>query len=251
MDFIDGWKITEVHRWPAGVDRQDLAMRLVEAFGFLTFQEGLIHGDPHPGNVFVQVPDLNPQKARPVLLDWGLVQQVNKSERLAMARWAVAALSQDRVLYLSALRDLGFVFTDDFEEADIDEWLESATWTLRDSIPTAAQQNFNQRMNKQREEAAAAKEGKRVRTVESVPGKVLFFLRGLKMLQDICGRLDVTVPFAKVVLLYALPLLEAPGTRQPTLPLPAPRGCSAMETAVRKKLEELRAAGSLVRRWLS
>merc|ERR1712054_73360 len=100
-------------------------------------------------------------------------------------------------------------------------------------------------MARQREEAAALG-GARKKTVESVPGNVLFFLRGLKMLQDICGRLDVTVPFTQVVLLHALPLLEAPGTRQPTMPLPAPKGSSAMEVAVRQKPEELRAAGLIL-----
>lgn len=256
MEFVDGWKITEVEQWPPTIDRQDTAEKLVNAFAMLTFQEGLIHGDPHPGNVFVELLPAEPAgnsargsrrtRARPVLLDWGLVQQVETKGRVAMARWAVATLSQDRALYVSSLRDLGFGLTADFEEVDLDDWMDAFAWNFRDSISTARQQQFNDHY-KQREESST---GER-KTVESVPGTVLFFLRGLKMLQDICGRLDVVVPFAQVMLQHALPLLEAPGTPLPAKPLPAPlrgdgRECPPVELAVRAKLEELRAAGSML-----
>jgi len=150
------------------------------------------------------------------------------------------------VLYLAALRDLGFTFTDDFEEVDLDDWMDAATWNLRDSINTDTQMQFNARMHRQREEAAKqAQRNKAKKTVESVPGTVLFFLRGLQMLQSICGTLQVSVPFAQVMLKHALPLLETPGTPQPPRLLPAP-GASALELLVREKLEELRAAGHLL-----
>lgn len=49
MVFIEGWKITDLDRMPYGADREGLARNLVHAFALLVFQEGLIHGDPHPG----------------------------------------------------------------------------------------------------------------------------------------------------------------------------------------------------------
>ena len=49
MVFIEGWKITDLDRMPYGADREGLARQLVSAFALLVFQEGLIHGDPHPG----------------------------------------------------------------------------------------------------------------------------------------------------------------------------------------------------------
>lgn len=49
MVFIEGWKITDLDRMPYGADRETLARDLVHAFALLVFQEGLIHGDPHPG----------------------------------------------------------------------------------------------------------------------------------------------------------------------------------------------------------
>ena len=50
MVFIEGWKITDLDRMPYGADRETLARNLVHAFALLVFQEGLIHGDPHPGS---------------------------------------------------------------------------------------------------------------------------------------------------------------------------------------------------------
>ena len=75
MAFIEGWKITDLDRMPYGADREGLARNLVHAFALLVFEEGLIHGDPHPGNVFVQqVPGgKNAKEVRPVLLDWGFL----------------------------------------------------------------------------------------------------------------------------------------------------------------------------------
>ena len=49
MVFIEGWKITDVDKMPYGTDRETMARNLVHAFAVLVFQEGLIHGDPHPG----------------------------------------------------------------------------------------------------------------------------------------------------------------------------------------------------------
>ena len=56
-----------------------------------------------------------------------------------------------------------------------------------------------------------------------IPGVVLFFLRGLEMLQNICGMLEVTVPFAAVMLQNSMPLL-AKGIWDPAKALPAPPG---------------------------
>eukprot|EP00425_Heterocapsa_triquetra_P045268 CAMPEP_0195090188 /NCGR_PEP_ID=MMETSP0448-20130528/29256_1 /TAXON_ID=66468 /ORGANISM="Heterocapsa triquestra, Strain CCMP 448" /LENGTH=93 /DNA_ID=CAMNT_0040123985 /DNA_START=11 /DNA_END=288 /DNA_ORIENTATION=- len=93
MSFINGWKITDTDRLPPGTDRMAIVRPLVDAFSMLAFQEGLIHGDPHPGNVFaehVEADSKGPARVRAVLLDWGIVQRMSPAERAGAARWVLA-----------------------------------------------------------------------------------------------------------------------------------------------------------------
>eukprot|EP00927_Polykrikos_kofoidii_P012347 TRINITY_DN15323_c0_g1_i1.p1 TRINITY_DN15323_c0_g1~~TRINITY_DN15323_c0_g1_i1.p1 ORF type:complete len:1652 (+),score=335.63 TRINITY_DN15323_c0_g1_i1:50-5005(+) len=266
MGFVDGWKITEVNRLPRGTDREDLARRLVDGFAALSFEEGLVHGDPHPGNIFIAPvggkSGPGPLSFSPVMLDWGIVQRVDAAERTAIARWVLATMTQDSFMYLAALKDMGFVFGEDFESGDLQEWVHLSAWSLRDSIPSNAQLQFKEQLEKTQENDFASdmedhtprnkspRTGQKIedrRKLVKVPGTVLFFLRALEMLQQVCGTLDATVPFSQVLLRRALPLLRpsdsgggafAP-TGAPARPLPAPRGCSELEYGIRTKLETL------------
>lgn len=262
MSFVEGWKITEVARLPRGTDREELGRRLVDAFAALTFEEGLIHGDPHPGNVFVSPvrrggdPTAPITSFRPVLLDWGIVQRVNAQERNAMARWVLATLTEDRFMYLRALQDLGFEFKRDFEVTAVGEWLHLSAWGLRDSIPSSAQLQFKDQLQRLEEEPGGpggdGQGGRdhddRPNLVQKVPGTVLFFLRALEMLQQVCGTLDAIVPFSQALLRRSLPLLQPQGAG--AVPAPAVVDVAAcrspLEFAVRAKLAELTKAGFVV-----
>ncbi|CAE7401971.1 Adck1 [Symbiodinium sp. CCMP2592] len=248
MVFIEGWKITDVDKMPYGTDRETMARNLVHAFAVLVFQEGLIHGDPHPGNVFVEpVKTSNGDtQVRPVLLDWGIVKRLEKDERIAAAKWIVATLAQDRLLYVNSLRDLGFEFDADPDMPEFATFVEASlgqcAFMFRDSIPSNSQMNFLQQMQQHQEKAESqeSKTGKdQSRLIGKIPGVVLFFLRGLEMLQNICGMLEVTVPFATIMLDSCMPLLQSQGRWSPLAAMPNPPGCSALEQKVRAKLQAL------------
>ncbi|CAE7648624.1 unnamed protein product, partial [Symbiodinium necroappetens] len=248
MVFIEGWKITDVDKMPYGTDRETMARNLVHAFAVLVFQEGLIHGDPHPGNVFVEPVKTNngDTQVRPVLLDWGIVKRLEKDERIAAAKWIVATLAQDRLLYVNSLRDLGFEFDADPDMPEFATFVEASlgqcAFMFRDSIPSNSQMNFLQQMQQHQEKAESqeSKTGKdQSRLIGKIPGVVLFFLRGLEMLQNICGMLEVTVPFATIMLDSCMPLLQSQGRWSPLAAMPYPPGCSALEQKVRAKLQAL------------
>jgi len=254
MVFIEGWKITDLDRMPYGADREGLARNLVHAFALLVFEEGLIHGDPHPGNVFVQqVPGgKNAKEVRPVLLDWGIVKRLTVEERLAAAKWIISVLSQDRQLHISSLLDLGFEFDADPDLPEFATFIEGSmsqcAFLFRDSIPSSSQINFLQQMQEHQEKAEnQEKEGKdgkdQSKLIGKVPGVVLFFLRGLEMLQNICGMLEVTVPFASIMLENCMPLLGARGSWNPATALPGPPGQTVLEQKVRAKLNDFDSKG--------
>jgi len=262
MAFIEGWKITDVDKLPAGTDREAICLPLVDAFAALAFEVGLIHGDPHPGNVFAESlggDGKEPRRFRAALLDWGIVQRMDPAARAGAARWVVSVLAQDRVLYLRSLQELGFVFDQNAhpDSAGFSQFIEasmgSCGWMFRDSIPSSAQLHFMEQMARQSEkqENLDRAQGKMEemggggKILSKVPGLVLFFLRGLEMLQNICGTLEVVVPFSKVVLKRAMPILMASDSK-PTRAMPAPAGCSELEAAVRATMQELDDAGAIL-----
>ena len=109
-------------------------------------------------------------------------------------------LSQDRQLHISSLLDLGFEFDADPDLPEFATFIEASmsqcAFLFRDSIPSSSQINFLQQMQEHQEKAEnqekEGKEGKdQNKLIGKVPGVVLFFLRGLEMLQNICGMLEV------------------------------------------------------------
>lgn len=257
MHFVEGWKLTEVERLPPGTDRETMGSQLMEAFALLIFQEGLIHGDLHPGNVFVEQVRDGPQGLRPVVLDWGISRRVTPAEQKAMAKWVVACLSLDRFLYAEALRELGFELASDLEYDQLEAFMKGGMFQMRDTIPASAVRQFadqrrsldeTTRNNKKAEKERTEGKGKDQPAFKKIPGVVIFFFRGLAQLHDVCGLLEVTVPVSRIMLKYATPLIGSGGApvRELAPPEPAPEGLSALEVEVRAKLEELEKDGVLL-----
>ena len=75
-------KVTEVDVLRRhGIDFDRLLNDITEAFAHQMFHIGVFSGDPHPGNILVELPsDLNGNKARPVLLDFGLVSNLSYTQ---------------------------------------------------------------------------------------------------------------------------------------------------------------------------
>jgi len=97
LDFVDGVKVTEV-TVAAGYDPEQVAKHIIDASFKQLFEDGLFHGDPHPGNVRV-LPD-----NRIALLDFGLVGRLTRPMQEALVTLIIAVALRDpetvaRVLY--------------------------------------------------------------------------------------------------------------------------------------------------------
>jgi len=90
MEYIEGIPIDDVSRMRhAGVDLPQLAQSLLHAFFEQVFRFGFFHADPHAGNFLVQ-PD-----NRIILIDFGIVGQVSRSERQTLAELFRATMEED------------------------------------------------------------------------------------------------------------------------------------------------------------
>jgi ubiquinone biosynthesis protein len=63
----------------AGIDRQELARKLIRAMNKQVLLDGFFHGDPHPGNVLV-----NLDTGQIVFLDLGMMGQMTDEQRMAL-----------------------------------------------------------------------------------------------------------------------------------------------------------------------
>jgi ubiquinone biosynthesis protein len=102
MEFIRGVKIG--HAELSLEDRREVAGHILDASFRQLFEDGLFHGDPHPGNILVL------EGNRLALLDFGVVGRLSRAmqETLVMLVLAVALKDSDsvaRILYRVGVPD--------------------------------------------------------------------------------------------------------------------------------------------------
>ncbi|HYF93995.1 MAG TPA: AarF/UbiB family protein [Symbiobacteriaceae bacterium] len=101
MEYVEGMKLTERDRLQAaGIDRVQLAQRLVDAYVQMVLVDGFVHVDPHPGNLLVR-PD-----GTVVFLDFGMVASITAKDKKGVADLATTLLTRNLDGAVAALRDL-------------------------------------------------------------------------------------------------------------------------------------------------
>ena len=82
----------------AGIDRAEVAQRLVAAYLQQIFEDGFFHADPHPGNLFVQPLGADVTAERPwelVFVDFGMVGRVPPNLRAGLREAIIATATKD------------------------------------------------------------------------------------------------------------------------------------------------------------
>jgi ubiquinone biosynthesis protein len=88
LDYVEGTKVSEVTA-DLGFDLEQVARNIIEAAFRQLFEDGLFHGDPHPGNVLVLPGN------RIALLDFGLVGRLTRIQQEALVTLIVAVALRD------------------------------------------------------------------------------------------------------------------------------------------------------------
>ncbi|MDH4164632.1 MAG: AarF/ABC1/UbiB kinase family protein [Nitrospirota bacterium] len=104
LEYLEGIKITDFARIDAeGIDRKEVARLLAEAYSQMFFLDGLFHGDPHPGNIFViPGPEI-------ILVDFGMVDRISQSKRRGLRQAFMAVVDRDALGVVRSLVDMGFI----------------------------------------------------------------------------------------------------------------------------------------------
>jgi len=84
MSFEKGVSVTKVKEMhEMGIDLKFVAKAISEAFVHMTYEKGFVHGDPHPGNMFIRKKEGGgPQDVELVLLDHGIYCELTDESRI-------------------------------------------------------------------------------------------------------------------------------------------------------------------------
>ena len=106
MDFVDGVTIVDVAAIrAAGIDPVRLSERFLEGAVKQLLVDGFFHGDPHPGNVMVDLSTGDVQ-----MIDLGMCGQLTLQQRFTLIQLLVVARRQDVTGMAQVMRDLSTPF---------------------------------------------------------------------------------------------------------------------------------------------
>ncbi|CAF0730942.1 unnamed protein product [Brachionus calyciflorus] len=105
MEFINGVKISEVDEIKKmGLNLKEVDEKLVKMFAKQIFHTGFVHADPHHGNIYVRKKAGTKNEAEIVLLDHGLYDTINESDRKNLCKlWKYIILKdENKMRYYSS-----------------------------------------------------------------------------------------------------------------------------------------------------
>lgn len=117
--FCEGTKIANtplLKEW--GIDREDIAKRLIELWCKMILVDGFYHADPHPGNILVD------KEGKIILLDFGAVAQLNPKMKEAIPKLIEGIIRNDTEDTVAALQQMGFLGTDNASRKYVEKLIE-------------------------------------------------------------------------------------------------------------------------------
>jgi predicted unusual protein kinase regulating ubiquinone biosynthesis (AarF/ABC1/UbiB family) len=106
--FVEGVKLSDTPALDrAGIDKKEVARRLVRLYCQMIFVDGVYHADPHPGNVLVQSD--RDGRVKIVLLDFGAVAELSPRMREGITEFLEGVLRRDTDRLVKSMRKMGFI----------------------------------------------------------------------------------------------------------------------------------------------
>jgi ubiquinone biosynthesis protein len=102
--FVEGIKVGDTHAIDAaGIDRRQLARKIVRTYCQMMFVDGIYHADPHPGNMLARA------DGSLVLLDFGAVAELSPSMREGIPEFLEGIIRRDTARLIKAVKKMGFL----------------------------------------------------------------------------------------------------------------------------------------------
>lgn len=190
-EFVDGTKISDIPRLlEQGIDPNQVALIMTEAYCEQILVHGFFHADPHPGNLLV-LPG-----PTVVFIDFGLCKDLPKDFRVNYARLTVAIMQQDDAGMVEAFRQLGFETKRNDPESLVAlgrSFFESAGPDGRPYVDQDVMPEVNERLSRVLEQ----------NPVTRIPPDILMIFRVLGLMSGLQKRLDSRVNMFDTIAPYA------------------------------------------------
>jgi predicted unusual protein kinase regulating ubiquinone biosynthesis (AarF/ABC1/UbiB family) len=196
LEFLDGIKVTDfeaVRR--AGIELPELSRVLVDSYMQQIFRHRFMHGDPHPGNLFV--------RPGPVLIfvDFGLMQPFSRSMREGIRITAGGIIERNIPRIVKGLETLGFIGPDgDLEPIErmaaffIDKYRDISPKTLREIGLGVISDDMEQLLS--------------VSSTIQIPNNFILIWRTIGMLNGLSSKLDPNLNIIEIAKPYAMPFIK-------------------------------------------
>jgi predicted unusual protein kinase regulating ubiquinone biosynthesis (AarF/ABC1/UbiB family) len=186
MEYVEGTKITDIEALDAmGVDRDELVVRLEEAYVQMIVEDGVFHADPHPGNLAVQ------DDGTLVFYDFGMNGRLGPGTRDLLFEFYVALAEED----IDRVIDV-FIALDSLDPR--------ADREVMRKVFSVAIDNFRGRDIEQYriEEIVAEFQGTMREFPMRLPRNMALVVRVTSVLEGVCRTLDPEFDFITVIREY-------------------------------------------------
>ena len=191
MEYIQGTKISDIPALLAqGIDPNQVAQIMTEAYCEQILVHGYFHADPHPGNLFVLPGPIV------VFLDFGLSKELPADFRKNYARLTIAIMSQDQEAMVEAFRAIGFRTKSQDPQALIAlgaSFFEMSGPEAKSYVDADVMPEVNERLARILHK----------NPVTEIPADILLIFRVVGLMSGLQKRLDSRVNLAHTILPYA------------------------------------------------
>lgn len=191
MEFIEATKISDIPALEAmGVDPNQVALIMTEAYCEQILVHGFFHADPHPGNLFVLPGPVV------VFLDFGLSKELPEEFRRNYARLIIALISQDEHEMVHAFRAIGFKTRSDDPQSLVAlgrSFFEYGGSDNKPYVDADVMPEVNERLSRILQ----------ANPVTEIPGDILLIFRVLGLMSGLQKRLDSRVDVIETITPYA------------------------------------------------
>jgi predicted unusual protein kinase regulating ubiquinone biosynthesis (AarF/ABC1/UbiB family) len=211
LEYIEAIKVTDYAAIDAaGIDRVEVAERLLDTYLKQIFEDRFFHADPHPGNLFVL--PLFPSEeggARPwklVFVDFGMTGKITARLQQGLREAVIAVGTQDAARLIHAYQVMDFLLP----QADI-ELLERASGRAFERFWG---KSTSEMVNMHREEATAfiREFGDLIYEMPfQVPENIILLGRCLGILSGMCSGLNPDFNLWTSIAPYARKMIESEG----------------------------------------
>jgi len=190
-EFIDAIKISDIPRLEAaGIDPNEVALIMTEAYCEQILVHGFFHADPHPGNLLVQPGPVV------VFIDFGLSKDLPEQFRVNYARLITALIAQDDEQMVAAFRALGFKTKSEDPQSLVAlgrSFFDSAGPDGKPYVDADVMPEVNERLARVLNE----------NPVTEIPGDILLIFRVIGLMSGLQKHLDSRVNMIDTIAPYA------------------------------------------------